>query len=70
MSKCVQIYEVRFLTRQLVLLSMSDIDTFLDKYKEFLPPTLLDNVSIVPINVSKNSNNYRNAVHNSIRLKA
>lgn len=68
MNKFVDIYEIRFLTRQLVLPSMSDIDIFLAKYTEFLSPVLLDNVSITSIRVSKDSHSYHNAVHNSVCL--
>ena len=69
MNSDVEIYVVKFLTRQLVLPSMNAVDTFLDKYNDLLTPTLLDSVTIMPLKVSKDSTDYRNAIHNLICLQ-
>ena len=69
MNNTVQIYVVKFLTRQLVLPSMNAVDTFLDKHDDLLTPALLDSIIIVPLKVTKNSIDYRNAIHNLICLQ-
>ena len=66
----VEIYEVNFLTRQIVLPSMRHIDIFLTKYQDLLTPTLLNSIRIIPITVSRNSEDYKTALHNSFCLKA
>ena len=69
MNNTVEIYVVKFLTKQLVLPSMNAVDTFVDKYNDLLTPTLLDSMIIMPLKVSKESNDYRNAIHNLICLQ-
>ena len=64
MNNIEQIYVVKFLTIQLVLPSMNAVDTLLDQYNDLLTPELLDSISIVPLAVTKNSTDYRNAIHN------
>ena len=66
----IQIYEVKFLTREITLPSMSHVNTFLNKYDKLLTPELLNSMRIVPLTVLKNSDHYKTAIHNSICLKA
>ena len=69
MNSAVEIYVVKFLTRQLLLPSMNAVDTFIDKYNDLLTPALLDSMTIVPLQVNKDSIDYRNAIHNLICLQ-
>ena len=69
MNNTVEIYVVKFLTKHLVLPSMEAVDTFVDKYNDLLTPTLLDSMIIVPLQVNKDSIDYRNAIHNLICLQ-
>ena len=69
MNNTVEIYVVKFLTKQLLLPSMNAVDIFLDKYNDLLTPTLLDSMTIMPLKVSKDSTDYRNAIHNLICLQ-
>ena len=66
----VEIYEVKFLTREITLPSMRYVDKFLNNYKHLLTPELLNSMRIVPLTVLKNSDDYKSALHNSICLKA
>lgn len=63
------IYRVKFITKELLLPSLDAVHAFLDEYKDLLTSTLLDKVQIIPLQVSKDSANYRNAIHNANCLK-
>ena len=70
MNSTVTVFEVKFLTLQLVLPSINHVNTFLDKYHMFLTSDLLDSMRILPMKVSTNSKTHKTAIHNSICLES